>query len=251
MQWDSDASPLPGETALSWVCELLGFGIVLGVIFTPGPPVALLWAAAIAPLAALGLVAFSGGRFSLNTRKEEGRPTVGLLFVLPSLSWAVGFLKFQPIDWAGPMVAALIGTVIFPVVAAVAEPVFRRIGRLACLAAVGAGAGIGIAMYADGFREPGAPEIFSARVVHKTPGTSWGAVGNGASFDLGPSGAPGKHNYEKVGQDLYEGTPVGASICIEVWPGRLGWRWYELKACHAPTARALTFAPPHAPFRAS
>ena len=58
--------------------------------------------------------------------------------------------------------------------------------------------------------------------------------GRGATtyyFGVAPGAIPGGADRLTVSGGLYHRTPIGAKVCAEVSPGRLGWPWYEVKAC--------------------
>jgi hypothetical protein len=53
-----------------------------------------------------------------------------------------------------------------------------------------------------------------------------------------------------MGFNLYQRVAAGDEVCIDEHAGALRWRWLKVRTCQ-PDPAALTFAPLHAPFRAS
>jgi hypothetical protein len=197
-------------------------------VFVPSVVAALL--VAPLPLASIALVWLSRGRWTLNGRRSEHRPSLTVPFLIPSIGMVAGTVQlFPPVDWQAPLaVAAAIG-IATALAVSVAE--VRSTGRAAFIAfsvAIGTGWGWGLVALANGGLDSAPAQTFHTTLVDK-----WIHHGKSTSlhFRLAPWGPFSQEQDVQVSDAVYYRIAIGGAVCPALHSGALGWRWYFVEPC--------------------
>jgi hypothetical protein len=211
----------------------LAVGTLLGGwgLFYPHPLGLCVTVLALAPAACIGIALISRGEVSLNAHRwPQPRPSIGVTFILGALALAArGANDVHLIDWQASLVAAVgLGT-IFAAAAIAAEREFRTALMGVLIALVGSGWGWGLAVEANAFLDRGAWTDYPAKVQAKS--FTRGRSSSTYYLHLLPGSVPGVQDKVTVYRGLCHRIEVGGTVCVDVAPGWLGWRWYSVRAC--------------------
>jgi len=216
------------DGALVWGLNGLGVVLALGCLFAPFTPV--LVACALVPWAALVVIALLNGRLVVSVDRPEKRPNILLMIVVPEAALAIkGTSNCTFIDWrlalAVAAVVSLIWFFAFVVIQRAKRP--RSMVSLAVLLLIaGEGYGVGGIALADVVGDKTITATYTPRILAKTPRQGR----NDDILVLAPwDGRPGGN--EPVAYDLFNAVKVGDQVCIDVHPGRIGFKWYQIRPC--------------------
>jgi hypothetical protein len=166
--------------------------------------------------------------------KAEQRPNLNTMLFAPALALgARAFFDLQFLDWSAPLIAAAAAGVPLTAIAVWSDPAMRaHWGSLAFIAVALYLYAFGALAFANKFYDPAQPQRFQTTVIdqrskrpvrrtslenHYVTVTPWG-----------PMQTPDELRVERT---LYEQLDAGAPVCVDLYPGRFGWPWYEAKAC--------------------
>jgi hypothetical protein len=232
------------QTVLGRLGRLVRWGtglamiLVLWIFVWPQPYEIAILAGAVAPIAALALVALTGGRLAIWS--PDARPNVGLM-MYPGMILAVRAM-FDVHLYHWEEIAAPTG-VIAALAIALSWMADRRLSEhAAILSMFGIAAAIyayGVAAEADMLLDRAKPQVIQARVLAKRISS-----GGRPEYDLtlAPWGDRQKTGEIHVGSRLYGRANKGDVVCVRLHPGRLGARWFSVGLC--PPAPAPIPPPP-------
>lgn len=209
--------------------QLAGISLTIWGAAWPEPYVACIALLAIAPVAALVLAGFSPDGLSLGDDERPGRASIAQLFLGPALVLGLrGLSDMRLLDWGVALgLAGAIG-VVLSAAALWADEELRQIWVGGFLALVGFGYGWGLLSEANVLLDANAPHLYRAEVVRK-----WEAGGRSPQQNLSVTGTgvPGLPEEVEVGWDFYEAIRLGDEVCVAIYPGALGWRWFDIGFC--------------------
>jgi hypothetical protein len=204
--------------------------VFLWAFIYPSPYEAVVGVCALAPWIGIILAARSRGLFRIDQQRNQARPHLPSLFILPS--FALLLLAVLDLDLLWPAAAiwptVVIGLGLF-VAARRADPTLRRkrstaLAVLAFALVYGFGAGVHANVLLD--RAPQA--TYTAAVLSKR-------IRTGKYTDyvlhLGPWGPQRGDGDITVVRSLYEGIQPGDSVCVHLRPGALRIPWYTVERC--------------------
>lgn len=180
-------------------------------------------------VAALAVAVTGRGRYSLEGERNDVRPELASALLAPGVVLALrGLLDVVVLDHQPLLVWAALAGAGFTAALAWADAALRgRLPMVALLAVVlGAGAW-GLLAAANARLDRAAAERHRVAVLGKHVTTGKGAA---RYLRLAPAGAVPAREFS-VGRGLYDATPVGATVCVELHPGALGLRWLSVDAC--------------------
>jgi hypothetical protein len=213
------------------IANALGFVIPAWAWLFPRPFDLALSVCALAPLAAIGLVAASRGVVTLGeTSRSEPRPGVpGLLFAGFGIMIRA-LLDLHLIDWSLSLALGAATGAIFTVIARRVDP-HALSGRVAVgfLWLAASAYAWGLVAEANSLFDRAAPQTFRTRVVDKYESagerhTSW-------NLTFAPWGPVKTQGAEDVGRRVYDRLNKGDIACVSLHPGALRIRWYEVDRC--------------------
>ncbi len=199
--------------------------------FHPRPYTAAIVALSILPL--LGIVTLLGGRgrYSFDRRMNDPRPSLGAMVLLPGLVLGLrAILDVNLIDWKALLAGAALGAVALTIVIALGERVEpRKRWALILLAPLLMGYSWGALSLGNALLDRAPPEVFRVAVRNKTVAssrnhTSW-------NLELDPWGPVVERKNVDVGRRIYGTVSVGDRVCVALYPGVLGARWYIVRPC--------------------
>jgi hypothetical protein len=197
------------------------------------------YSAAIVVLGALPLVALvalvAGPRLYAVEDGTRASPRSAFLLALMGpgsvLAWRA-FRDLNVLDWKPLLVAASIGGLVIAAAIAMRERK-RRLLTAAILLPLVSAYPWGALSLGNAFLDHDRPEVFRVLVrgKHATSGryVSW-------NLELDPWGPVIAPTAVDVGRQVYDSASVGAPVCVELFPGAIGVRWYAVRRC--PTAKS-------------
>jgi hypothetical protein len=214
--------------------SLIGVALSLWLLFYPRPYDLAAAVNVCLPLLALAAATRWPGLVAL-IRDQEAEPTINLstFWFLPSLAlMARALLDFDLIDWI-PLLCAAFGLAVVPFLFALrAERAARRPWMALFSAVILLCWSYGTLSLANYILDRAPPTIQRAVVVDRggsaddDPTLSLRAIDAGANLPLIED--------LDVSKARFNASPVGAVVCVAIYPGRLGWRYVESANCPAP-----------------
>jgi hypothetical protein len=224
-------------------------GLAVWALAFPRPYLVCLAALALLPVAVLPVFNRLGADTGAQARPAWMASLAGLAGVAGVLLALRAGMDFRLLDWKLSLaLGALLGAAL---AAAVAPQLLTLPARLVMLALALAAAlawGWGLGVAANGLFDRAPPVIHAAKVLGRR--VSRGSRSKSYFLDIAPTNIAGLGDSVSVGFSLYRRVGVGDEVCIDEHAGALHWRWFKIRTCR-PDPAALTFAPLHAPFRAS
>lgn len=206
-------------------------GLLGWALFNPRPYEVVMATLAAIPLATMALLLAGRGLYAISDDRSEIRPSLMVPLFGPGLLLTIrAYFDLDVIDRAPPLVwTALVALALTALVMA-GEPSLRRrwyapLGVLLFLAALPWGA----IQMANALLDRCEPEVLPVAVLDKRINSGKGARYN---LRLAPWG-PQQVGEVTVDSDLYGAVEVGDAVCVAVWPGALGVRWFQVGACGA------------------
>jgi hypothetical protein len=196
-------------------------------IFWPHPRELLLAFLLAAPLVAFAIMIWARPLVNIDeTGDEPGEISLFGLFAMPSAMLALrGSLDYEFMNDGLMLLLGLACSV--PLIAFVVwcdPPTWNRSGSLASATLVCAFLAVGSIIHANTLLDTAPPERFTPTVVKKS--------GKGRYKNetlVSPWGSREKEN--KVKGAISDTLAVGDRVCIDLHPGALGLRWYEVARC--------------------
>jgi len=198
--------------------------------FYPHPYGLVIFLLGALPLVAVGIAVTGQGRYSLEGRKDDPRPNLVVALILPGLVLMYRALTDEEVlDWR--MLLWLTGAIAVAWVAllyTVSPELRERKLTLAIMAPLMAAYGYGACALVDMRLDPHTPVVYDTKVLgkHVTSGRS-----RTYYLDVEPWGPRSGHGDVSVTRDFYDGASAGSRVCVYLWPGALGARWFETGSC--------------------
>jgi hypothetical protein len=204
---------------------------VWGLYFRRGDGIDIAALVAIPPAAML-LLLFGPGKYSVENGPRDIRSTLGVPLFLPGFvlffrALEVSLLDWKPLlRWTGWAVA--IAAVLFLVGD---RRVRKRWFMLPVLALSFAPYPWAVLRFANVVLDRAEGEAYRAKVLEKLPRSD---DDSGYELRIAPWGPVLEEEDHEVGRAAYEVIEVGHPVCPRLFPGRLGFRWYALARCDDP-----------------
>lgn len=195
---------------------------------------------ALLPWCAVGLAAWSKGLLRFDTLRNDVRPNILSLLLVPCVMLGMGSPAPDFDTEKFLYLALLAGLPLVAAVVLVLRAQRRSAGSRGWVLpilvplVVAATYGLCIVGYANNLLDHAAPQVFSAEVVGKSydPGSK-GRRGRSESYTLS-LGAWGPHpagDLFDVDRQIYNDTSLHSTVCPMLHPGGLGMRWYRFEVC--------------------
>ncbi len=241
---------LYGPAATAFVLQAIGIGLTFWAVFHPEPAWLCGVTLALAPPVAFGLVAASGGRLSLNSRRDNDRPDIVMLCLGPALALGVrAMIDYTVVDWRPPLTwAAGIGALFVAAALAVDSreipslnrrsaarlpeglPRLPRVTFVVGLVMAGLAYGWGLCAGANALLDVAPAVRFTPPVLSVRPSSR---LHRSNAITLAPWGPVRRTQDIDVSEATFGGFAVGAPACVALRPGALGYRWYKVRPCGA------------------
>jgi hypothetical protein len=218
---------------IAQVANWLGIAILGWSWFWPKPYALAVAASAIAPIAALALIAWSRGAIAFEKAKADMRPDLSGLFFAGMILGLRALLDVNLVLWSDAILpAGVIALAAYLIQRSL--PLGERIGGFAvnfltvglCLYY-----GWGAAIEANMLRDQGATKVFKTRVLSKRIS---GGRSTSYYLELAPWGPRAKADEVSTVRATYDRFKPGDPVCVYLYPGALNIRWFELGTCPAP-----------------
>lgn len=213
----------------AWVADILAWPLAIWALLAPQPYDVCVAALGIAPLVALSTARLFEGGTGLTGRAEGDPHGVASLLIGPSLVLAArAVLDVQLLDVLPAVLAGGVIGAIFALAARWVAGADISWWGLACLPVLGFGYGYGLVVEANALLAPARPEFARTLVAERTV-----AGGSDPTYHLTLTrplypGVPGRI---EVSEAFYRANPKGAELCVQVYRGAFGWRFWDLDFC--------------------
>lgn len=172
------------------------------------------------------LVSLNRKRWTLHPLAQDNRLPIGSMVLLPCgvlalRAWAEGDL----VDWIEFLaVSGLSGLIALQLLRRLDHPSFHRSDwqYWPLYAAWFAG----VLSFGNWYLDDAKPKIIPVDVVARSKGSDY-------TLTIGAWGSKTSTEDVDVPKMLYDKTPVGGRLCINLYPGRLSWEWYEVRPCQS------------------
>ncbi|UJR85665.1 hypothetical protein [Sandaracinus amylolyticus] len=198
-------------------------------IFHPYPRALVLAVLAVLPIVAMGVLATGGGRYSLDDGRNDPRARLVIPMLMPSVVLGLRAL----IDFTTMDVGALIGWAtacwVGPTVLVVLlDPALRaRWWKPLPFALLFIGYAVAVPAHANMMLSSGPATTTQVEVLDKHVSRG---QGGGPELRLAAWGERDEESV-RVNRALYDATEVGERVCIDLYDGALGARWFVVRAC--------------------
>jgi len=214
---------------LAWLLNVIGLGLMISFMFDPLPWMRTL--SVIMPWFALGVMFLARGRLVVSASRSVGQPTIVFAICLPLIAFAAwAFVDFKLLDWPFALAAGFGIALLLVLAFVVAGSANRHEGFAfvaALLAVLGSGYGYGVVGFLDMTGDTQIVQSYWPQVLRKHVQTGR------RTTDYLTLAAWGSEPQREMSVDdnLYEEAVLGQPVCIDVHPGRLKIRWYDIHAC--------------------
>lgn len=213
------------QAVMRWAYWLI-LGLALWGFVWPRP---LLWCMGVLAgvcLLVVLLASLNRRRWALHDIEGDSRVRVGELLMMPSLVLAFrAFAEGDFVDWTAFLTTVgVAGTVAFLAIRRLDHPLFKWADFIAW--PLYAAWFAGVLSFSNWYFDDAKPDIIPVEVVARSEGSRY-------TLTIGAWGQKSDTEAVKVRKALYDATPVGGRLCVNLYPGRLGWAWYEVCPCQA------------------
>ena len=231
----------PGSTEEKWqrmrsaarvvqVLNWLTLAAVLWAIFYPHPYRLAIVTLTVLPWVAVALAAFRGSVYRLDVKRNEVGVNVGIAMIMPGLALMLrAALDVQVLDWLRAAILTGGGAIacsvfIYFLVHEERERLGSQLTSLLMMCAYS----FGVVMLANNQLDHSEPVTYPVEVLAKRISTDKSAT---RYLELEPWGPRKEPEEVEVGDDMYEAAAVGGQVCVYMFSGALGMRWYETWNC--------------------
>ncbi|MBB5360504.1 hypothetical protein HDE76_003748 [Rhodanobacter sp. ANJX3] len=204
----------------------------------PRPYLPVIALVALLPWCAVALVGWSRGLIRFDTTRNDVRPNIAIMLILPGVVLGVRALfDTHMLDVSSVLEYGVV--VGLPLLAAVMLVNGRRDRTRAwgwgalLLALVALPYGAGVLSLSDVLLDQQPPQVFSTQVQGKY-------ISSGKHpqpyLVLAPWGPETMGDKVAVSRAYYAQTPVNATVCAALHPGSVKLRWFDLRECPSTTA---------------
>jgi hypothetical protein len=215
---------------LATVLNALAFVSLFWSFTFPRPYFLLIAILSALPLIALGLLVQSQGIYQVEGRRNDARPSLALVFLLPGMALAMRALHdFHFLEWKPILSLAALLAFAMALVVAKADPATRqRRAALLPILIFGAFYTFGLIAQANRLLDRSTPQTFQVAVVgkHISPGKS-----RSYYLHIDPWGPQTSGTQIPVPKSLYTSTATGQLVCVYLHPGALRIPWYAVAQC--------------------
>lgn len=196
--------------------------------FYPRPYRIAVGALVLLPLLALSMLLAWPGCYSTTNQKNDPRPWLAIPLFGPGMILAVRALMDvqEVIDWAPPLLGAVLGALVLGGLVALGDPALqrRRGDLLGVMLFLGAYPWAMI-QHANAAFDRSPPARYSVEVTDKHLSSK-----NAHHLWLAPWG-PKAADEIAVGKALYDSVEAGSTVCVQLRSGALGVRWFNVSSC--------------------
>jgi hypothetical protein len=208
---------------------VLTLAVSLWSMILPFPYVAAACAVAAVPVVALAVLRAGRGRFALEARHGDPRPSFPVALVLPAVALWSRSLDLTILDREAPFVWAAAVALPLSVLTSASDPALRRRWLAVPVLAIVWGVWAwGAIRFADTLLDGSEGEVYEARVLDKR---SVGGRSPAQKLRLSAWGPGGVEREVNVPQPVFAQVRVGDVVCPTVRPGALGLRWLRIERC--------------------
>jgi hypothetical protein len=215
---------------VSRVARGAAFAAAAWGFFHPRPYTIAVVTLAVLPLAAMALLVSGRGRYAVQELRGDARPSLDVVLVLPGMVLMVRALTDYDVVDLQPLLAwTALASILIAALLALSDPALRRrwfhpAVMLLLMAPYPAGA----LTAANALLDRAPAEVFRVAVVGKriTSGKR-----KSCELRLAAWGPREEEENVEVGRALYREVEVGDTVCVQLRPGALGVRWFQVKSC--------------------
>jgi hypothetical protein len=206
------------------------YAVCAWVFFHPQPYRLAVSSVAILPLIAIALVAFGGPAYAFNAKKADARADASVAAFLPTMAlflralFDVSVLDQEKILWMSAAGALAGAGLVIALVSSTRKPWYTPLLLLLLTGSYAYGA----EALANRELDTSEPEVFQTQVLdhHISRGKT-----TTYHLELGAWGPRTVRDEVDVNREYYERTAVGSPVCVYLWRGALGVRWFEVWDC--------------------
>ncbi len=235
---EGSAGPTPEPTSdrLAQAKKIAGAGTIAAFAatgwawFFPRPyPVAIAVLGAL-PLVAIALLARSRGIYQIEGRRNDARPSLAVLFLLPAITLAMRAVQdVEVLEWNRVLSLVILGAIIPTVIIARSDRGLRtRPGVVLLFFVFSAVYAYGAIIQVNALLDGSTPQTYEVGVVGKH-------VSSGRSttyyLHVAPWGPQTDASDVSVGRRLYAVVGPSQTVCIDLRAGALKIPWYTVSAC--------------------
>lgn len=210
-------------TAIAWIASLWGW-------FFPRPYNLVILILVALPVIAIVLQVRSRGIYQMEGRRNDARPSLAVLFLLPGLILDLRAIQdLHLLRWAPLFILAILVTLGFSWLLFQSDAdMRRRPWSLLLIVLFGSAYCGGALCEANSLLDHSAGQNFSAAVTDKHISSGKTTTYYLALNPWGPQTAPSEVS---VPADLYRSIALGDNVCISLYPGALHAPWYAIYRC--------------------
>jgi len=198
----------------------------------PQPYIWAVTAAASLPLVALLACFVSGRRFAvaIDTDRSDARPSLGTMPMVAGAALAIrALLDFNILDWQRTLLAATgIAFCLTTALVLADRKLLSKRWQVVAAALIAFAYGCGVFIEADVEMDTAPVQLYPTVVRDRH--VSSGKVAR-YEVSVDPWGPVREASTVYVTRNFYEALNTGDRVCIYMWPGRFGVRWYEAGRC--------------------
>jgi len=206
------------------------FAVVAWGFMYPHPYDLLMLVLAAMPVVIVGIAVTGRGAYTLEGRRNDVRANLALPLIMPGMVLLLrAVIDLQVLDWQALLWLAALVTALGAALLLWASPDFRRsVGGVVTAAFLLCAWGYGVTAQLNVQLDRAAPGQFAVQVLdrHLESGKSTTYY-----LDVTAWGPRTAHEDVVVSRELYGHVAAGGRVCIYLWPGALGVRWYEVDDC--------------------
>jgi hypothetical protein len=206
-----------------------GISFVWGIFFPYPYPLVLLLPAAL-PLIAVVLLVRSNGIYQMEGRRQDARPSLALVFLLPGMVLAIlALAPFHTLHWKPILIfSALFAACLTFVIASADRGLRQRPWAILPTLILSAFYVAGLIIAADSVFDNSRPQTYQVTVFDKHIST-----GKSTTYylHLKPWGPETRETQVTVSHSLYNSTPTGEPVCVFLYSGALRVPWYRVASC--------------------
>ena len=212
------------------VVQYVAYAVVAWGFLYPHPYGLAMLVVAATPFVAVGIAVRARHAYTLEGRRDDPRGNLAAAVILPGFVLMFRAASDQEVlDWRQLLWIAGGASIAWAALLDWAAPELRRRKwAFLSMAVVMSAYGYGASALIDICLDRGAPAVFATRVLGKR-------VTNGRSrtyyLDVDPWGPRTEHDDVTVTRGFHDRTRVGSTVCVFLWPGALGARWFTTDEC--------------------
>jgi hypothetical protein len=198
--------------------------------FFPRPYPVVIAVLGVLPLVAIALLVRSRGLYQIEGRRNDARPSLAIVFLLPAITLAMRALQdVELLEWKPVFSRVILGAIALTAIMARGDRGLRAPpGVILLFFLFSAVYAYGAIIQVNALMDDSAAQTYEVVVLskHVTSGKSTTYY-----LHLAPWGPQTNKGDVSVGRGLYNGIEPGQTVCTDLRAGALRIPWYTVSAC--------------------